>query len=297
MTRDEQKLILIAGSGRSGTSWLQSIIGAPLNYRLVFEPFHPHISQRQDFVRLYLNAESRHDELYVYLRSVLDGGVRNRWMMQGGHAHRWYFFRNRFWASDIVVKVIRGNMMLEWLQRNFGCRILFIIRHPCAVVASWRKMGWDRTAEWNFDFVRSQESLINEHFEDCREFIFMTNPTPIQWMTMLWCMENKIALQQCRKNNWTGVSYENLVCDAKSELDRLYTKLHLPKPWTSYRALDQVLPITWQRNYHASMLTHWQHELSEEDIQQVFEILDAFDMEFYTREPHPNDELQKFLNM
>lgn len=113
MAGHEQKLILIAGSGRSGTSWLQSIIGASLNYKLVFEPLHPRVSKRKDFVRLYLTAESRHNELYAYLRSVLDGSVQNRWMTQGGHARGWYFFRNRCWASDIVVKVVRGNMMLE----------------------------------------------------------------------------------------------------------------------------------------------------------------------------------------
>lgn len=165
------------------------------------------------------------------------------------------------------------------------------------MVASWRKLGWDRTVEWNFDFVRSQESLINDYFEDCRDFIFMTNPTSIQWMTMLWCMENKIALQQCKKNNWACVNYENLVYNVESVLDRLYAKLHLPKPWPGYRALGQMLPIIWRRNRHASLLKQWQHKLSEEDIQQVFEITDAFDMGVYTREPHANEELEKFLNM
>ena len=40
------------------------------------------------------------------------------------------------------MKIIRGNLLLAWLVRNFEFPVLYLLRHPCAVVASRLRWNW-----------------------------------------------------------------------------------------------------------------------------------------------------------
>ena len=45
---------MVAGTGRSGTTWLAEILMNILNYRLMFEPFNP---RKVDICKNYLNKQ------------------------------------------------------------------------------------------------------------------------------------------------------------------------------------------------------------------------------------------------
>jgi len=291
-------VFLIAGSNRSGTTWLQNIIAAPLNYRLIFEPFHRRVVGNRKFDRLFLDAQSPQQELYLYLQAVLTGKIKNRWMRQGGHARKWFFFRNRWWAKNVVVKFIRANLMLEWLEHNFSCRIVFIIRHPCAVIASIRKMEWDLT--WDFDFLKSQNQLLEKYLQPYQHIIFMKNPTPAQRLALIWCIENKIPLIQFKQHNWVGVIYENLVLRPHEELNRIYSKLNLQKPLLGYKMINKTTHTANKdrSRQRGDVLKKWQSKLSKEETKQVIEVVKAFDMGFYSYDILPAAvELEPLMNI
>lgn len=130
--------LVIAGSNRSGTTWLQHIVTKQFGYRVLYEPLHPRVSGTRAYVRLYLDRNDAHPELYSYVCRVVQGHITNRWMLQGGRSSRLFFYRNRWWVKPVAMKLIRGNLMLEWLVKNFTCRIIYIIRHPCAAVSRSR---------------------------------------------------------------------------------------------------------------------------------------------------------------
>ena len=285
----ENRPLIIAGSHRSGTTWLHNIISAPLSYRLIFEPLHPEISGHRDWVRLFLEEDAAQPELKAYLASVFGGQVHNRWMMQGGHRRLLFFYRNRWWSNNLVVKCIRANLMLEWLAKTFDARILYIIRHPCAVVASVRNMGWEEAVKWSLESLRGEAGLVDCYLAPYRRVLFDDNLSSVQELALLWCIENKVPLLQFEKNKWTGMLYESLLMQPEKELDRVYEQLKLRRPFPGYRMVKKVAHTTRDRKKRQEQnpLAKWQSDLSEMEKKEVLDIVEAFDIGIYGNEMLP----------
>jgi hypothetical protein len=73
---DHRGSVFLAGTGRSGTTWLSDVVNHRGGYRYVFEPFHPgkveafaHFRPRQ-----YLRPDDRREEFLGPARRVLTGG-------------------------------------------------------------------------------------------------------------------------------------------------------------------------------------------------------------------------------
>ena len=80
-THDLSGTVLLAGSGRSGTTWMSRIINHGNPYRDIFEPFHPqHVGQAKGwpFMR-YMPAGQNEDKAATVVRDLLAGRVRSRW--------------------------------------------------------------------------------------------------------------------------------------------------------------------------------------------------------------------------
>src|SRR5262245_48320131 len=82
---------LIAGSGRSGTTWVLDALATANDLRPVFEPLHPHLSRVGDrYAHRALTAEEQHPDLEEFLAGVCAGrGIplwtkyrrQGRWLM------------------------------------------------------------------------------------------------------------------------------------------------------------------------------------------------------------------------
>ena len=133
---DHTSSVFLAGTGRSGTTWLSDVVNHRRAYRYVFEPFYPakvevfaHFRPRQ-----YLRPDDRREEFLGPARKVLTGGLRDPWTDR---------FHRRFVARRRLIKDIRANLLLGWIKANFpGLPIILLLRHPCAVVASRLALGW-----------------------------------------------------------------------------------------------------------------------------------------------------------
>jgi hypothetical protein len=69
-----------------------------------------------------------------FARKVFTGEIRNRWIDRQNE---------RIYSRYRLIKEIRINLALKWLHDNFPeVPILFLMRHPCAVVASRMELGW-----------------------------------------------------------------------------------------------------------------------------------------------------------
>jgi hypothetical protein len=135
---DHRAAVFVAGSGRSGTTWLSELLLSGTQRRYVFEPLSRHVPQtavfHRDLVKLYLRPDGEYPEHVAAMRDVLTGRVRNRWTER---------FNRRIVAEGRLVKEIRANLLLGWLQTNFpGMPIVLLLRHPCAVAASFVREGW-----------------------------------------------------------------------------------------------------------------------------------------------------------
>ena len=73
---------------------------------------------------------------------MLSGKIGNEWIDQD--RGRLNSARD---SGKILVKDIRVNGLLGWIDKNFHCSIVYIIRHPCAVIASRLKLKWETHIE------------------------------------------------------------------------------------------------------------------------------------------------------
>ena len=152
---DYRKSIFVAGSGRSGTTWLQEIINYHNEYRVMFEPFYPQkvniVSDWHPFQ--YLRTEDTEQRFLRPAEAILCGNVKNFWVDK---------YNKRLFSQRRVIKDIRANLFLHWIKDNFPeIPIILIMRHPCAVANSKSQGNWEN----NLDHYLSQEDLMEDYLE------------------------------------------------------------------------------------------------------------------------------------
>jgi len=202
--------VFLAGSGRSGTTWLSGLVNHDSGYRQVFEPFHP--GRVEDFrgfgSKQYLRPWDRRERFLAPARKAVTGGLRSGWTDRGGAL----VSRRR------LVKDIRANLLLGWLAENFpGMPIVLLMRHPCAVVASRLALGWRD----NLDETIAQEDLVEDHLLPVEERVRAARD-PFERHLFLWCIDNHVPLRQLSPGAVHLCFYENLVLDPEPELRRLF---------------------------------------------------------------------------
>ena len=157
-----QKTIIIAGSGRSGATWLQDRIAEANGLRTIFEPLHPvGVPEAGKFSFNYRDAAVDDPDLKKFMERVLTGNYRSLWMNYRIRPDRFNFFRvgistavfnARVLARNykkyrvqgqhgLIIKFIRANLMLPWIIGQYDVKALLVTRHPCAVIASRLKLG------------------------------------------------------------------------------------------------------------------------------------------------------------
>jgi hypothetical protein len=201
--------VVIAGSGRSGTTWVEEIVNAGRWARVMFEPLR--VSEVPELRPLgaytYLRpGDTRHLRL---VERLLSGQPRhNRWINHQNYTRV---------ATRRIVKEIRGHCMLAWLQSAFPqTPLVFTVRHPVTVVASQERMGW----RGQLDRFTSQPDLVADHLGPILSTIEGVE-APVQKLAAQWCVENLVAFRTLGATDATLVSYEALAADPPTWTPRL----------------------------------------------------------------------------
>jgi hypothetical protein len=269
--------ILIAGSGRSGTTWLSNIIGACAGFGILFEPFdYRKVPEAKNFsLRDYLRPKGKHPEKKAFIEQILSGKIHNAWVDRENKS---------FLIWKYLVKSIRANLMLAWIDYNFHCPIIYVIRHPCAFVLSRMKLNW----ETHLDTFLKQEELMEDYLFKFKPLLKEARK-PIQQHTIMWCVENLIPLSQIHNYNWMFCAYEELCTNKEKEIDRILGKLDLRRT----KRVNQAINHFYQTRSDSAIKTNrdplrdWMGKLSKEEIKEILSIVHAFGIKIYEETPLP----------
>ncbi len=208
---------VLAGSGRSGTTWLVELVNWRGDHRVIWEPLNAEQvpATRAVGPRRYLRADADDPTVRQVMTRVFTGRVRGPWI--DSFNKRWIYRRR-------LVKMIRGNLMLPWLRAHFPhVPIVLLLRHPGAVVDSWRRQPWKQRL--SAAPLLAQRELVEAH--RLHEWVGRTLGD-IEDALLAWCIENVVPLREVAHGQMLVVFYEDLVAHPQRELRRVMTWYGLP---------------------------------------------------------------------
>lgn len=208
-------VVIIAGTGRSGTTWLAELVNYAHDYRYCFEPFDsgraPHLP---DLASRYIRCEEDDEALIGPVRNLLDGRVFHRRIDL-------YNPPSLLPRRNLLIKDIHANLALGWIQRHFPqVRIAFIIRHPAAVAYSRARLGWTPSLER----FTNQPDLVSDYLTPYMKSIADSRDEFEMHVTM-WCIEHLVAIGQLDFATACVTRYEDLLDRPEDELPRVFSHI------------------------------------------------------------------------
>lgn len=286
---DPKATILVMGSGRSGTTWLGDVLGSSVpRTRQIFEPLHPTFStrvremtgydQRDPYLRsFYLRPNSAAPAWELFWWDVLAGQERSYWTDIN---------RTTFMPLQYLVKEIRANLMAGFVAAHCQPKIVFVLRHPCAVIHS---RLYKVNPPWyaSVDDILSQEQLVEDHVAPWVDLIAQERDI-IGAHAVWWAVSNAIALHQLRPYPHVTVSYEALSLDPEGEFRSLLASLGFPDADVSNSVIHKPTRMASPGQFAddaVRRLSEWQGHLSHVDVRRILDWAHRLGLDFYDDTP------------
>ena len=203
-----KEVIWLIGDGRSGTTWLSSLMNHNKNHREMFEPFHPLRVKASRFLRRhqYLRPDESNDQLWRLATDVFTGRFTS-FRVDSDNRSLLY--------NGLIIKDIFANLFSYWVSRRFpDVKIILLVRNPFAVALSKsKKRSWLWLTEpmelleqecLLEDYLRPYEDLIRE---TSRRNNFILN------QILIWSILNYVPMHQFKAGEIHVVFYEHLFAD------------------------------------------------------------------------------------
>jgi len=277
--------ILLTGSPRSGTTWLGSLIASCSGIMVAREPFAPS-------KKLYRNGFSERtyrNELDTWKtgQSVINSFLEGRSFIPTSFADNQLLCCIN--PEQLILKCIRINRLLPWVAQNIDVQnIIYIVRHPCAVVNS-------QLAHKQFSPMRKVRNetieLIDQEVPYLKNYVLsLKNEEELR--TVEWCMDQIIPLKSnCSK--WITLSYEEIVLNGPNYLLKKLGKIKLDNnAITSNFNRNSKAVGEWSVDHsRASALeriSSWQNGMEKSKITSVLNVVKQFGIKGFSSSPVPD---------
>ena len=274
-------VIFLAGSGRSGTTWVQLLINYQHDHRMIFEPFWPKRVRFVPYFKPYLREDEPAPAFRQATQRIFQGHFRNRWTDRRNQRR---IYRKR------LIKDIRAHLFLKWLHHHFpSTKIVFLMRHPCAVVSSRLRLKLPLHKK-ELPHIFKQKPLLDDFLAPFLPLV-QEYQEPFEAHILLWAIQNYVPLQQFKTGELFLLFYEELCQQPEAILPRLFDFLELPlkanvfetfhRP--SYMARRQSAIVTG-----GSLIDSWREHVTPEQIKNACRILSHFGLDLiYSEESMP----------
>jgi len=279
---DHRSTVFLAGGGRSGTTWIAQILNYENTYRLMFEPFYPkEVPMCRSFgPALYLRPDAVDPSRREIAGRVLAGRLKGGWVNQ---------YNNKWYATRRIVKDIRANLFLKWLNVNFpGMPVIQLWRHPLATVASRMILGW----ETYVDPYLSQPALVEDHLAGVAEEMRAATD-PFDQQVFRWCVESYVPLRQFAAGEIHLAFYERFVTEPESAIAGIFR--HIGRTYDEKALSVLTKPSTQTRRRKSAIVTggnvleQWREVISGDRVRRAVRILSLFGLDrIYNEDTMPD---------
>jgi len=264
--------VILAGTGRTGSTWLGDLINHDNHFRVIFEPLAPsHVPLVNHFKwGQRLTPDCEDTKLTQPVHDILAGRVKSAWSDQ---------YNRRFMARNRLIKFIRANLMLGWIRAHYPTiPIILLLRHPCAVAHSMLSL---KRWQWNRDGFKDQPEIFDEILSPFREHVLRDMPLFERYVTN-WCIEYYVPLKELRADQVYPVFYEDLCMDSALHLPPLlkYARGEFnPKVLETMNRPSRVAREGSAIHTGEDMALGWRNHVSDEQRATAREIMHRFGLQ------------------
>jgi hypothetical protein len=239
---------------------------------MMFEPFHPRLVEdyRDYSLFQYLRPQAEDPALRELVGRLLAGTIRHPWIDRQVDT---LLPRHR------VIKDVRACLLLGWIHEQFPeVPILFVIRHPCAVVASRMRLRWDTDAD--IEPLLAQPLLVEDHLRPHLDTIRGAS-TDAEKHAIIWCIHHLVPLRQFREGGMRVIFYEELCRQPEREIGLAFDALGRRPGPRSLRAARRasMTAVADSAVVRGTDPTRgWRRYLGESEVERVAGIVEAFDL-------------------
>lgn len=283
-----QDAYIICGDPRGGTTWLAELISQLPDTALLWEPLAVSKVKEVESLgfqwRQFIDEHAEWQEAKQLFSQILGGHLLSTYLCQRTTPSQLKS------AKHLLVKFCRANQLLPWItnQFKFSFAPIYLIRHPCAVIASQMKQGgWKHvTGKFNIEDIQQPAHKAHEDF-------LLKIDSVEKKLAATWCLCNTVPLNHSSNNiNWITITYESLVLDGKMELKRIEDRWGVEFPLQIYSQLSEASATTISnspiiKGKHMEQLTHWQKMLTTKQIENVLSVLEYFQVDLYNASSLP----------
>jgi hypothetical protein len=235
---DVRRPILVTGMPRSGTTWVGRMLSAGGALGYINEPFN--LATSPGTVRLptehwytYVASENEERVLPLLLDllhfdySLAKELRRCRTRTDVHHTLKMWLSFVRSRGRRPLVKEPHAIFSAEWFLDRLGSEVVITVRHPAAVVSSWKRL------EWSFDFTNllEQPALMRDLLEPFRaemEAALSPGKDLVDRVALLWRVIYSVVDQYRQRSFHVHiVRQEDLSHDPLREYASLYKALGL----------------------------------------------------------------------
>ncbi len=291
--------IIINGFWRSGTTFIMEQIEKIVGARSYFEPLGMEVSEMKkhfptEIIHLpdkvkrisypYIDVRKQKSEMDLFFQKMITGQISTKWTRKSRKL-------SNVFKRTIIIKLVRGNLIVAYLVKKYNCHNIFIIRHPCGVVASVIRMDSNkptirgiRTILESENFINillCQQSLVNDYLSPFVDHIKKWNTNPFNRIVLSWALLNYVPLKQISDGDYNPflIEYERFVLQENSVLDisdylgtgldRIADNDYLNVDSVTVKKVRKAIPPK-QR------VISWTNELNPKQINEIYNICEGF---------------------
>lgn len=286
---DPNNARIISGDPRGGTTWLAQLLNQLPGSALIWEPLMVRKVKEVRKIgfawRQYIPENEIWPEARDVMERILSGHLMSPYLCQQTSPQQ---LRN---ANYLLVKFCRANQILPWLTRqfNFAYPPIYLVRHPCAVVASQLTQGgWTKVAP----FLKIPEGRYTSFYTVHVKFLKKID-TVEKRLATIWCLCNQVPLSHPDNNKrWITITYEALLLDLAGELKRIEKRWNVSMPQHLYESRQNAswTTISGSPILNGSVqeqLEYWKSRLTARQIEDIMRVVDYFGIDLYNSDVLP----------
>lgn len=292
--------ILVTGSHRGGTTFVGRMLALSRDIAYIHEPLHPAWGiEGIDRTLPYTRAgDPDEPPIRDTIERLLSGRARFRvppelpwfrrlprqWL---GAKPAWLYWRARTSRRRWLIKDPFAAFLADYLRVEFGMRVVIVVRHPAAFVASVKRMGWS----FDFKAILSQPRFVDRHLQGVLRNQRPEQLDEVTLLGLLWMCVNQVFIDfASASSDVVVVRHEDLALSPMVQFARLFDVLGLPftpsvksklRWYTSTAGEAPGKKLHELRRNSATSVDAWKRVLSSHEITGLRDQVGEFASRYY----------------